>query len=149
MLRSFVAGSPAREAHDALKLAVVAEDAARYCAALWFSEILDRRLFRELGYSTMQQYARVELGFSETRIGDFMRLSRKLDRLPAVKAALPEIGYTKAREIVRVAFEFTPEQHGRWEALWERLRKQGVSGDRAEIVLAALHDAAVNNRLCL
>ncbi len=139
----------------------------------------------------MPAYARVELGFSETRISDFMRLARKLDRLPAVKAALPDIGYTKVREIVevatprteqawlaaaqtstraelrtrvkrakarkpaaslfdpapgpavevpvRVSVEFTPEQHARWEALWEQLRKGGVAGERAEVLLEALH----------
>jgi hypothetical protein len=32
-----------------------------------------------------------------------MRLTRKLEQLPAVKAALAEIGYTKAREIIAVA----------------------------------------------
>ena len=140
----------------------------------------------------MPAYARQALGFYETRTGDFMRLARKLDQLPAVKAALPEIGYTKAREIVsvasprtearwvaeaksssrrelvkkvkrvkrrarkpaaelfepvpepveevpvRVSVEFTPEQFARWEVLLEKLRKQGVSGDRAEILLDAL-----------
>ena len=140
----------------------------------------------------MPAYARQALGFSETRTGDFMRLARKLDQLPAVKAALPEIGYTKAREIVtvasprtqerwvaeaksssrrelvkkvkrvkkkarkpaaelfepapapveevpvRVSVEFTPEQFARWEALLEKLRKQGVTGDRADLLLDAL-----------
>jgi hypothetical protein len=168
---------------------------------LWFGEILERGLYRELGYSSMPAYARAELGYSETRISDFMRLVRKLERLPAVKAALPEIGYTKAREIievasprteatwveeartssraqlvqkvkrvkaraaarpaavlfapaadepglaadvpVRVTVEFTPEQHARWEALWEQVRKQGAAGDRAEVLLEALQCLAV------
>ena len=207
MLTPFVAGRPAREADAALKTAAAAETAARKCAVLWFGDMLDRRLYRDLGFSSMQQYARVELGFSETRIGDFMRLARQLDRLPAVKAALPEIGYTKAREIVRVAsprtqtkwvaaartstreqlatkvkrvkarsrrsaaslplpgtdtapndepalaaavpvrvsLDLTPEQHARWQALWELARKRGLTGDRAEVVLAALHDAVATS----
>ena len=111
MIATFVPGRPAREADRALKSASRAEEAARKCAVLWFGEILQRALYRELGYSSMPQYARQELGYSETRIGDFMRLSRKLDQLPAVKAALPEIGYTKAREIVRVA---PPKTEARW-----------------------------------
>jgi hypothetical protein len=57
----------------------------------------------------MPQYARCELGFSDTRVGDFMRLTRKLEQPPAVKAALPEIGYTKAREIIAVASPRTEE----------------------------------------
>jgi hypothetical protein len=96
-----------------LKQALHAEDRARKCAVLWFADILDRKLYRELGYSSMPQYARRELGFSETRVGDFMRLVRKLDQLPAVKAALPEIGYTKAREIIAVA---SPRAEEGWVA---------------------------------
>ncbi|MBE0567975.1 MAG: HNH endonuclease [Krumholzibacteria bacterium] len=196
MLTAFVSGRPACEADAALKSASLAEAAARQCAVLWFGEILERGLYRELGYSSMPAYARAELGFSETRISDFMRLVRKLERLPAVKAALPEIGYTKAREIisvasprteaqwveaartssraqlvqkvkrvkarpaarpaaalfapaadepvlaaevpVRVTVEFTPEQHARWEALWEQVRRRGAAGDRAEVLLEAL-----------
>ena len=103
MLTPFAPGQSARAADLALKSATQAESAARQCAVLWFGEIQERGLYRELGYSSMPQYARVELGFSETRISDFMRLTRKLGALPAVKAALPDIGYTKAREIVEVA----------------------------------------------
>ncbi len=196
MLTAFVPGCPAREADLALKSASATEEAARKCAGLWFGEILARGLYRDLGYASMPQYARVELGYSETRIGDFMRLVQKLERLPAVKEALPEIGYTKAREIVqvasprtaakwvaeartssraqlvqkvkrvkaqaaarpgaalftppadepllaeevpvRMAVEFTPEQHARWEALWEQARRRGATGDRAEMLLEAM-----------
>lgn len=195
MLPEFRPERPAPEADRALRSACHAEEAARKCAVLWFADILDRRLFRDLGYSSMQQYARLALRFSETRVSDFMHLARKLDRLPAVRAALPDIGYTKAREIVRVAsprtekkwvatarttgrrelkeqvrrvvkrarrkpagpelfatkesqlaaevpvrvgLELTPEQHARWTALWEKLQKAGVAGDRAEILLESL-----------
>ena len=198
MLTPFAPGRPAREAHAALKAASATEESARKCAVLWFAEIHERSLYRELGHASMQAYARVELGYSETRIGDFLRLARKLDQLPAIRQALPEIGYTKAREIlqvasprtedawveaarthsrteltmkvkrarnrarkpaaslfaptaeatneaelaaevpVRVSLEFTPEQFARWEGLWESLRKQGVTGDRPEVLLAAL-----------
>ncbi len=198
MLTPFAPGRAAHDAHAALKAASATEESARKCAVLWFAEILARGLYRELGHASMQAYARVELGWSETRIGDFLRLARKLDQLPAIRQALPEIGYTKAREIlqvasprtegawvaaarslprteltakvkrarrrtnkaaaslfaptadatneaalaaevpVRVSIEFTPEQFARWQSLWEALRKQGVSGDRAEVLLAAL-----------
>jgi len=99
----FTPGQPAAEADHSLKHALATEEKACKCAVLWFAEIFERKLYRELGNSSMQQYARLALGFSETRTGDFMRLARKLKKLPAVKAALPEIGYTKAREIIKVA----------------------------------------------
>ncbi|MFO7609860.1 MAG: HNH endonuclease signature motif containing protein, partial [Candidatus Krumholzibacteriia bacterium] len=56
-------------------------------------------------------YARAELGYSETRISDFMRLVQAQERLPAVKEALPKIGYTKIREILRVA---SPRTEATW-----------------------------------
>ncbi len=199
-LPDFVPDRPAREAHRSLLAADRAADQARHCAVLWFGEILRRGLYRELGYGSMPQYAKVALGFSASKATDFMVLARKLDALPAVRAGLAsgEIGYTKAREVVKVAtaktdvqwaeaarsrsrvelahrvktvqakakrrasaqlelapaepaiealarevpvrvgLTFTPEQHARWEALWEMLRKQGAGGDRVEVLLEAL-----------
>ena len=205
-LPDFVANRPAREAHRALLAADRAADQARHCAVLWFGEILQRRLYRELGYGSMPQYAKAALGFSASKTTDFMTLARRLETLPAVRASLAagEIGYTKAREVVKVAsartdakwaeaartrsrqelarrvravqakakrrksgqlelgaarpavaaadlenlarevpvrvgLAFTPEQHARWEAAWERLRMLGgVPSDRAEALLDAL-----------
>lgn len=96
---------PADEADRRLKQAVGAFEKAEHAVVLWFGEILRRGLFRELGYSSIYQYAAVELKWSSTRTGDFMRLARKLEDLPAVKEAVTsgELGYTKAREIIKVA----------------------------------------------
>ncbi len=199
-LPDFVPDAPAREAHRALVAADRAADQARHCAVLWFGEILRHGLYRELGYGSMPQYAKVALGFSASKATDFMVLARKLDVLPAVRAGLAvgrdrlhegtrggeggdgrtdaqwaeaarsrsrvELAHrvktvqakakrrasaqfelapaepaieALAREVpVRVGLTFTPEQHARWEALWEKLRKQGAGGDRVEVLLEAL-----------
>jgi len=88
-------------------------DDAHQCAVLWFGEIMTRGLYRELGHSSINQYAIQELGFSKSRTDDFIRLARQLDKLPAVREAVAsgELGYTKAREIVSVA---TPETQETW-----------------------------------
>ena len=108
----FRPGQGARQAHQALKQSVEIIDRAQHCAVLWFAEIMKRRLFRELGYSSIYQYASEELGFSATRTGDFKRLAEKLEELPAVsrKVKSGELGYTKAREIVKVADASTEEE---------------------------------------
>ena len=95
-------------ADSALKKSVGAMEQAQQCAVLWFGEIMRRGLYRKLGYSSINQYAHVELKFSKTRTGDFVQLARKLEQLPAVRELVEngELGYTKAREIVKVA---TPE----------------------------------------
>jgi len=64
------------QAHEALQKNIKIADAAQPCAVLWFGEIMLRRLYRELGYSSMRAYALEELDFSSTRAGDFMRLAR-------------------------------------------------------------------------
>ncbi len=103
----------ASQAHIALKQAVLTMDQARHCAVLWFADILARRLYTQLGYASIQLYASKELGFSSTRTGDFVRLARKLDDLPTLKRSLAKgkIGYTKVREIIKVA---TPATEKAW-----------------------------------
>jgi len=103
----FRPGQSANNAHTALKTALQTMEKAQQCAVLWFGEILERRLFRELGYSSINQYAKTELGFSATRTGDFLQLCRKLKKLPQVKAKIEsgELGYTPARVLMSVVDE--------------------------------------------
>jgi hypothetical protein len=122
---SYSPDQPAASVHRSLRQSLAAMDEARKCAVLWFGEIMSRRLYRDLGYSSINQYARQELGFSDSRTGDFMRLARRLDDLPAVRAAVAtgKLGYTKAREIIAVA---TPETEDRWLAVAQGTRKELV-----------------------
>ena len=74
----------ARQAHIALRQSVEIMDQAQHCALLWFGDIMRRKLYRDLGYSTMRSYAMEALGFSPTRAGDFIRLGDQLLRFEAV-----------------------------------------------------------------
>ncbi len=122
---SFAPDQPAAKVHSSLRRSLKAMNHAHKCSVLWFAEIMRRHLYRELGYSSINQYAMKGLGFSKTRTGDFIRLGRQLDRLPAVRDALTdgELGYTKAREIVSVA---TPETQDGW--------LEAAKGTRQELV---------------
>jgi len=110
---SFVSGQSAAAVHSSLKLSLKALEHARHCSVLWFADLQRRGLFRELGYSSIYQYASEALGFSKSRTRDFVHLAAKLDELPQVKEAMAagELGYTKAREIVKVA---TPGTEMKW-----------------------------------
>ena len=116
--------SPA-QVHASLRRSLKALNQAHKCSVLWFAEVMNRHLFRDLGHATINQYAMNELGFSKSRTGDFIRLARQLDQLPAVRQALTsgELGYTKAREIVSVA---TAETQDRW--------LEAAKGSRKELV---------------
>ena len=82
-------------------------------AVLWFAEVLKRRLFKDLGFSSIYQYASEALGFSPPRTAQFIRLCQSLEGLPALKnsVAAGEVSWTKAREVAKVA---TPQTESAW-----------------------------------
>lgn len=198
-MTKFQPNQSASAAHAALKNSLHTMEKAKDNAVLWFAEILQRKLYRELGYGTINQYARQELGFSTSRVGDFLSICSKLDQLPRLRQKLKEgkLGYTQAREVVKVAdpknqeqwlqfaennsrrelakevkrarqtaveqkagqpsllpvakplapasppvrvtLELSPTQFARFEALWEKIRKQGaVPADKVEALLEIL-----------
>ncbi len=110
-MTEYHSGQSANDVHIALKSALHTMEKAQQCAVLWFGEILERKLYRELGYSSINQYAKLELGFSSSRTGDFLQLCRKLRKLPRVKekVASGELGYTAARVLVPVVDETNEE----------------------------------------
>ena len=122
---SYVPDQPAAKVHTSLKRSLAVLDDAHQCAVLWFGEIMRRRLYRDRGHSSINQYAIRELGFSKSRTDDFIRLTRQLEKLPAVREAVAsgELGYTKAREIVSVA---TPETQDTWLKVAKGTRKELV-----------------------
>ncbi len=103
----------AREVDARLRTALDELQAAQRNAVLWFAEILNRHLYRELGYSSIHAYAAEALGFSRTRTAQYLRLSRSLESLPALKhvVASGEMPWTKARVVAQVA---TPETQDFW-----------------------------------
>jgi hypothetical protein len=201
---------PARKVDSRLKQALTELQRAEKGAVLWFAEILNRKLYCDLGYSSMHQYAAVELKFGKARTAQFLRLAGALHDLPGLRRSLArgEVTWTKAREVARVAtpktertwidrarratsrelerevtaatrasravrtgaagqggflgtdgkvkggsttlvaevpvgltLRFSPIQYARYEALMERMRKQGGHGSREELLLAALETA--------
>ncbi len=108
---SYQPDQTAQHAHEQLESTLEALNEAEHTAVLWFADIDRRRLYRDLGYASMWQYAIEGLGFSRTRAKDFLRLARRLDALPGVRRSIAsgKLGYTKAREIVKVADPSTEE----------------------------------------
>jgi hypothetical protein len=123
---SYVPHQPAAKVHASLRQSLKAMEQAHQSAVLWFGEVMRRRLFRDLGHSSINQYAIQELGFSKSRTDDFIRLARQLEFLPAVRKAVEsgELGYTKAREIISVA---TPETQDTWLKAAKGTRKELVN----------------------
>jgi len=114
-LPGFCSGLPAAKVDQSLRQAFAALDAAHQCALLWFHEAWQRKLYRDLGYASMEQYATESLGFSPNRTWQFLRLARDLDRLPDLLEAVTsgDLEWTKAQQVGRVA---TPETAAEWVA---------------------------------
>ena len=136
---AYVADQSAAEVHAFLRSSIVAVDEAQQCAILWFEEVMRRKLYRALGYSSMNQYAMQELGFSKSRTDNYVRLAKQLGKLPAVRSAVADgrLGYTKAREVVAVA---TPET----EDQWLKAAEEGTRDDLAKKVKQARRAARVD-----
>ncbi len=115
-MTQFISGQSANSAHSSIQTSLRTVDKALGNTVLWFADIQTRRLYRDLGYSTMNHYARSALGFSDTKASDYCALSSKISRWPHMKTALQDgsLGYTKARMIIPVCDDQN-EEH--WVAL--------------------------------
>jgi hypothetical protein len=140
-----VAGQPARGVDKALRLALQALSHAHCAAVICFAEILTRRLYRELGYSSIHHYAANALGFSPSRTAQFLRLAEALNRLPLLRAAVltGQLGWTKAIIVAAIATERT-------EAVWlaeaQRLSRPDLA-HRATLARARAREAAAAQAL--
>ena len=103
-MRKYKPGQPAKVVHESLKTASVAMEEAKQNAVLWFGEVVQRKLYRGAGYSSIQHYAQAELSWSRSKTYDFLSICQKLEKLPRVKAkvAAGELDYAHTREIVKV-----------------------------------------------
>jgi len=106
-MTEFTRGQTAEQANQAIKAAVKTMEGAKQCLVLWFADILERKLYRELGYSSINQYAKMELGFSSSRIGIYLNLCHNLEELPQMKEKIVsgELGYTKAQALLPIIDE--------------------------------------------
>ena len=120
----------ARTAHEKLRAALIALRQAERNAVVLFGEIHQRKLYRELGYSSIHLYAAQALGFSRTKTYEFIRLAESLEKLPRLKKRVKsgEVSWTKAREVVKVA---TPVTESEWIELAESKSRRQLEGEVA------------------
>jgi len=85
---------------------------ARLLAAEYLLDLAERRLFRQLGYSSVMHYGTQALGLSPRDVWDRLRVARALRDLPHVAAALRRgrLSWSKVREIIRVATAATEHE---------------------------------------
>ena len=105
----------AKKAHE--KLLNLLEKMRNYeqSALLVFSEIMHKKLYEKLGYSSMHNYATEALKIPRSTAFHYINLSKKLETLPETRKAVAsgELGWTKAKEVAKVA---TPKTENQWVA---------------------------------
>jgi hypothetical protein len=104
---------PARQVHERFTRTLEEAESVRKNLVLWFADLYRRKLYLELGYTSVYAYTAERHGFSRSRCTQFIRLAESLSRLPALRASLAagEMPWTKAREVVKVA---TPRTEQAW-----------------------------------
>lgn len=116
---------PARDVDRRLREALAELRCAERNVALWFAEVLRRKLYRDLGYGSIQQYAELALGFGPGKTAQFVRLAGALEELPRLRRSLSrgELTWTKARTVAAVA---TPKTEGDWLAAAKKTTSRGL-----------------------
>jgi 5-methylcytosine-specific restriction endonuclease McrA len=103
----------ARRVHANFARTLREAEQAQRNLVLWFADIYRRKLYVELGYTSIYAYTAERHGFSRRRCSAFIRLAESLTDLPVLHRSLAagDMPWTKAREIVRVA---TRENEHAW-----------------------------------
>ncbi len=139
-MASFTPGLPARQVAARFAETLRESERVQRNLVLWFGELVRRKLYLELGYTSIYTYTADRHGFSRSRCSQLLQVVGRLEGLPELKASVTagEMGWTKAREVVKVA---TPETEG----VWLREAKQ-VSRRALERRVAAVRARAAADR---
>ena len=110
-MSEFLPDLPAAEVDRRLRASLTDLQHAEERAVRWFADMQHRRLYRDLGFGSMIQYAAVRLGFGRSKSYQFLRLAESLRTLPGLRQAVDSgtISWTKAREVAKVATAATEE----------------------------------------
>ncbi len=100
----FTPGQSAIMAHRAILSSLKTREKAQKCLVLWFTEINSRQLYRELGFSSIKNYAMEKLGMSRSQFYATQQLCLGMEKLPIMKkvVASGEVDYTKAQAVLSV-----------------------------------------------
>ncbi len=127
----------ATQLSDRLVLAARKLRSAEHELAVLLAKMADSRLYLELGFSTLYDYADEVLDLSTRKTRALAQLGRSIGELPALEAAFRDgkLGWTKARELLRVV---TPETEGAWTQRALALTSRDLEGQLDRTVVGEL-----------
>ena len=103
---------PGVEVEKRFRFAVKFLQRSEAAAAFYLSEIDERRIWRELGYSSVIAYASAVAGIAAKKAYALLNIGRGLKNYPVLRTAFDEgrIGWTKVRELMRLKGSFDEEK---------------------------------------
>jgi len=101
-------GLPGIEVEKRFRAAAKIMARSEAAAAFYLAEIDDRRLWRELGYSSVIAYAAAVSGIAAKKAYALLNIGRRLREFDVIRTAFDEgrIGWTKVRDILRLKGPF-------------------------------------------
>jgi hypothetical protein len=105
------------------------------------TEMDERRLFKELGYSGAWNYCRTYLGYSEDQATLFSRIIQKSRTIPELKQAIDN-DVLSASQAKRILSVIQPETQAKWIHLASTLKQKEIEKE-----VAAVKPSAVRERL--
>ncbi|MBI2264524.1 MAG: hypothetical protein HYU64_05055 [Armatimonadetes bacterium] len=109
--RDLVSGLPSSVVFERARASRHVLGRANRALLFWVEEIARRKLFTELGYTSVFAFCEMELSLDPHTISEMLRTSQCLRDLPGLLAASSEIAPSKLREISRVC---TPRTENFW-----------------------------------
>ncbi len=73
----------------------------QFIAAL--PEVFQRHLYKKYGYGSIFEYAAKLGGVSRDMVQDVIRVDKRLEKMPKLKALMPEVGLSKLRRVASIA----------------------------------------------
>jgi len=105
----FTQGLPALEVHQRARAARSLQGKAHHLLAHWLLEVDERKLYLELGSSSVYQYAELSLHLEGHTVAEYLRTARALKHFPLLSEAYQSgsLSASKLREITRVVTKET------------------------------------------
>ncbi|MBI2264099.1 MAG: hypothetical protein HYU64_02830 [Armatimonadetes bacterium] len=107
--RDLVSGLPSSVVFERARASRHVMGRANRALLFWVEEIARRKLFTELGYTSVFAFCEMELSLDPHTISEMLRTSQCLRNLPGLLAASSDIAPSKLREISRVCVPKTED----------------------------------------
>jgi holliday junction DNA helicase RuvB len=133
----FERGLAAHETERRALLGYRAGDLGARVTAFYLADLADRSAHHELGYASLDQYARQRMRMAPATLHEYVSVGRMLADLPEIDRmfALDQVVWSQVRALVRVATPQTERAWGEWAQgrTVREVRRQAARRDKGQL----------------